>query len=188
LSPCRRSKAASTSASLDLDHALPDGGNAFDLGAGGEQARADRARPRRAPVQHCLGQIARRVAHRDHAIGDIEGEQVGVLVLQTRAAEMDVVVPQPRHHIATGGVIGSCGGIGLGSLGVGGHGDDVITPHHDGLTGRDLSGLHINDIGRAYQQIGDLRRCQCRRRQAARQNGACGEGGHEGQNLAHDWL
>ncbi len=167
-----------------LDHALPDGSNALDLGARGEDTRAVGRRRGVAPVQHLLRQIARRVAHRDHAVDHEQRHQLGVLLDQRlAAAEVDVHVPQARHDVAIAQIQRPCRLI-TARLAFGAHSHDVAAAHgHQLIRGRRPL-LDIDHSGRGQQQIDrlDRRFGGCQRRQGAGgQQGVGGdqEGAHE---------
>ncbi|MNL08559.1 hypothetical protein D3C87_1292860 [compost metagenome] len=169
-----------------LDHALPDRRDALDLGAGGEDARAVGRRRGVAPVQHLLREIARGVAHGDHAVDDIEGHQFGVFLDQGLAsAEMNMHVPQTRHDIAVTEVRRPRRAIAAG-LALRRHGDDVPAAHGHQLIGRRRPLLDIDHRDRGQQQVDRLDRAfnGGQRRRGA--GGQQGDGGDD-QKGAHEY-
>ena len=148
--------------------ALPDRGDAFDLGAGGEQLRPEQLAvgDLRPPRQHLPGQVAGRVAHAGDAMGDVQRQQCLVFLDQRRAAaEVHVHFPQPRDQVAVARIERSARAPLAGQRRVRADRDDVAAADRNGLAGQGAGVLDIDDGGVADQHIGIQACGQCRRRQ-----------------------
>jgi hypothetical protein len=109
------------------------------------------------------GEIGGRVTDRGYAVRDVERQQRLVLGDQLIAAtEVDVHVPQTRHHVPVRGVDGARGRVAPTEV-ARTYRDDLATADDDAAI-RDQGAIaDVDDRRRADQQVGRLRRRVCGR-------------------------